>query len=246
MPGCINQIQHVLTTVGGREGQSDGLRFDRDAPFPLDVHPVEVLGAHRAVVDNAGDLQHPIGQGRLAVVDMGDDAEVSDGSRIGVPGADRRPLAWRAQRWMGGSRQPLAGTVGATGPSGTVGATRGCPRVRVLLCGCRSLWRTTRRSTTTRRSSTTRVEGTSVANIQSKKRIRTNEKARLRNKDVKSSLKTAIRKFREAADAGDATAAAAFAREANRALDKAASKRVIHQNQAANRKSAISKRVAAL
>ena len=86
-----------------------------------------------------------------------------------------------------------------------------------------------------------------MANIQSqKKRIRTNEKARLRNKDVKSSLKTAVRKFREAADAGDATAAAALAREANRALDKAASKGVIHQNQASNRKSAISKRVAAL
>ena len=86
-----------------------------------------------------------------------------------------------------------------------------------------------------------------MANIQSqKKRIRTNEKARLRNKDVKSSLKTAVRKFREAADAGDATAAAALAREANRALDKAASKGVIHLNQAANRKSAISKRVAAL
>ena len=86
-----------------------------------------------------------------------------------------------------------------------------------------------------------------MANIQSqKKRIRTNEKARLRNKDAKSSLKTAIRKFREAADAGDATAAAALAREANRALDKAASKGGIHQNQAANRKSAISKRVAAL
>ena len=86
-----------------------------------------------------------------------------------------------------------------------------------------------------------------MANIKSqKKRIRTNEKARLRNKDVKSSLKTTVRKFREAADAGDATAVAALAREANRALDKAASKGVIHQNQAANRKSAISKRVAAL
>ena len=60
-----------------------------------------------------------------------------------------------------------------------------------------------------------------MANIQSqKKRIRTNEKARLRNKDVKSSLKTAVRKFREAADAGDATAAAALAREANRALTR--------------------------
>jgi small subunit ribosomal protein S20 len=86
-----------------------------------------------------------------------------------------------------------------------------------------------------------------VANIKSqKKRIRTNEKARLRNKDVKSSVKTAVRKFREAADAGDSAAATALAREATRALDKAASKGVIHKNQAANRKSSISKRAAAL
>ena len=86
-----------------------------------------------------------------------------------------------------------------------------------------------------------------MANIKSqKKRIITNEKARLRNKDVKSSLKTLVRKFREAAEAGDAAAATALAREANRALDKAASKGVIHKNQAANRKAAISKRAAAL
>ena len=86
-----------------------------------------------------------------------------------------------------------------------------------------------------------------MANIKSqKKRIRTNEKARLRNKDVKSSVKTAVRKFREAADAGDAAAATALAREATRALDKAASKGVIHKNQAANRKSSISKRAATL
>lgn len=86
-----------------------------------------------------------------------------------------------------------------------------------------------------------------MANIKSqKKRIITNEKARLRNKDVKSSLKTVVRKFREAAEAGDAAAATALAREANRALDKAASKGVIHKNQAANRKAAISKRAAAL
>jgi small subunit ribosomal protein S20 len=86
-----------------------------------------------------------------------------------------------------------------------------------------------------------------VANIKSqKKRILTNEKARLRNKSVKSSLKTAIRKFREAAAAGDADRAAELAREAGRKLDKAASKGVIHHNQAANRKSAIFKRAGSL
>jgi small subunit ribosomal protein S20 len=86
-----------------------------------------------------------------------------------------------------------------------------------------------------------------VANIKSQiKRNKTNEKARLRNKSVKSALKTAVRKFREAADAGDAAAATDALRTASRQLDKAASKGVIHANQAANRKSAMAKRAAAL
>ena len=86
-----------------------------------------------------------------------------------------------------------------------------------------------------------------MANIKSQiKRNRTNEKARLRNKSVKSSLKTSVRKFHAAAEAGDAEQAAALAREAGKALDKAVSKGVIHANQAANRKSAIDKKVAAL
>ena len=83
-----------------------------------------------------------------------------------------------------------------------------------------------------------------MANIKSqKKRNRQNEKARLRNQSVRSSLKTAIRKFREAAEAGDLEKATAAQRAAARALDKASSKGVIHKNQAANRKSAIAKRL---
>jgi len=86
-----------------------------------------------------------------------------------------------------------------------------------------------------------------VANIKSQiKRIGTNEKARLRNKAVKSSLKTSVRRFREAADAGDAAKASELLRAASRQLDKAASKGIIHANQAANRKSALAKRAAAL
>jgi small subunit ribosomal protein S20 len=86
-----------------------------------------------------------------------------------------------------------------------------------------------------------------VANIKSqKKRNLTNEKARLRNKSVKSSLKTSARRFQEAADAGDAEKATAAAREATRQLDKAVSKGVIHKNQAANRKSAIASKASSL
>src|SRR3712207_8427505 len=55
--------------------------------------------------------------------------------------------------------------------------------------------------------------------------------ARLRNKSVKSALKTAVRRFREAADAGDRDTALTALRDASRALDKAASKGVIHANQ---------------
>lgn len=86
-----------------------------------------------------------------------------------------------------------------------------------------------------------------MANIKSQiKRNGTNEAARLRNKSVKSSLKTAVRRFHEAAQAGDVAAAEQAARHAGRALDKAASKGVIHKNQAANRKSAIARRAAEL
>ncbi|KIF74379.1 30S ribosomal protein S20 [Streptomyces sp. 150FB] len=86
-----------------------------------------------------------------------------------------------------------------------------------------------------------------MANIKSQiKRNKTNEKARLRNKSVKSSLKTAIRKAREAAAAGDVEKATAAAREASRQLDKAASKGVIHKNAAANKKSAMASQVATL
>ena len=86
-----------------------------------------------------------------------------------------------------------------------------------------------------------------MANIKSQiKRIKQNEKRHQRNKAVKSGLKTAVRKFREAADAGDKDNAATLAREAGRKLDKAVSTGVIHKNQAANRKSAMFKKAASL
>ena len=86
-----------------------------------------------------------------------------------------------------------------------------------------------------------------MANIKSQlKRIKTNEKARQRNVAVKSALKTAVRRFRTASESGDAEAAAAALQVASKALDKAASKGVIHKNQAANRKSGMAKQAAGL
>jgi small subunit ribosomal protein S20 len=81
-----------------------------------------------------------------------------------------------------------------------------------------------------------------VANIKSQiKRNATNEKRRLRNKAVKSELKTLVRAFREATASGDADTVSKALKVASRKLDKAVSKGVIHKNQAANRKSAMAK-----
>ena len=86
-----------------------------------------------------------------------------------------------------------------------------------------------------------------MANIKSQiKRNKQNETRRQRNQAVKSRLKTAVRRFRELSEAGDKDAAVVAGRDAMKALDKAASKGVIHANQAANRKSSIAKKAASL
>ena len=83
-----------------------------------------------------------------------------------------------------------------------------------------------------------------MANIKSqKKRVLTNAKRTERNRAYKSELRTWIRKFRAAAEAGDATAAQDALQTASKKLDKAVSKGVIHKNQAANKKSAMAKQL---
>ena len=84
-----------------------------------------------------------------------------------------------------------------------------------------------------------------MANIKSQiKRVKTNEKARLRNKSVSSSIKTAVRRFRDAVKAGDSAAITTELRTASQALDVAVSKGVIHKNAAANKKSSMAKAAA--
>lgn len=81
-----------------------------------------------------------------------------------------------------------------------------------------------------------------MANIKSqKKRIVTNERRRMRNRAVKSELKTAVKAVHTAVKAGDKDAALKAAAHASRLLDKAASKGIIHKNQASNRKSGVAK-----
>ena len=84
-----------------------------------------------------------------------------------------------------------------------------------------------------------------MANIKSQiKRIKTNEKARLRNKSVRSSIKTAVRKYRDAVAAGDAAIISTELRSASKALDVAVAKGVLHKNTAANKKSSMAKAAA--
>ena len=86
-----------------------------------------------------------------------------------------------------------------------------------------------------------------MANIKSqKKRIKTNEKRRVRNQAYRTELKTLVRKTREAIAEGDVEVATDALKAASRKLDKAVSKGVIHKNQAANRKSKLAVQVAAL
>ncbi|MDZ7578170.1 MAG: 30S ribosomal protein S20 [Candidatus Nanopelagicales bacterium] len=86
-----------------------------------------------------------------------------------------------------------------------------------------------------------------MANIKSQiKRNLTNEKARQRNKSIRSALKTSVLRFREALASGDSAKALDAARSAGRQMDKAASKGVIHKNRAASHKSAMFSRASNL
>lgn len=83
-----------------------------------------------------------------------------------------------------------------------------------------------------------------MANIkQQQKRVKTNEKRRLRNKSIRSAVRTEIRKFRAAIESGDKEAAEAQLRIASRALDKSVTKGVFHRNNAANKKSKMARAV---
>jgi small subunit ribosomal protein S20 len=82
-----------------------------------------------------------------------------------------------------------------------------------------------------------------VANIRSQiKRNRQNERRRLRNKAVRSEMKTRVKNAVGAAEAGDDTSTEAL-RQAVKRIDKAAAKGVIHKNEASRRKSRLVRRL---
>ena len=87
--GGVHQVQLVGLTVACGVAEADGLGLDGDPALALNVHVIKDLLAHLAVRQPAGGLDQPVGEGRLAMVDVGDNAEVADVGEIGHP----RPLA---------------------------------------------------------------------------------------------------------------------------------------------------------
>jgi hypothetical protein len=77
------------------ERQPHGLALDGDAALALDVHPVQVLRPHLPLPHHAGELEHPVRQRGLAVVDVRDDAEVPDDLQWGIPVRRRPPAGGR-------------------------------------------------------------------------------------------------------------------------------------------------------
>jgi small subunit ribosomal protein S20 len=86
-----------------------------------------------------------------------------------------------------------------------------------------------------------------LANIKSAiKRNKQNEKRRIRNRVIRGSARTAVKKARTVLSGSDSVAARQAAMEAISVLDKAAEKGVLHKNNAARRKSRLMRRLAAL
>ena len=81
--GGVDQIQGVALPVGGGVVQPDRAGFDGDAPLPLQIHIVQKLALHLALLHRPAQLNEPVGQGGFSVVDVGNDAEISDFTLIG-------------------------------------------------------------------------------------------------------------------------------------------------------------------
>ena len=91
--GRVDQVEAVEQAVGRRVLQAHGARLDRDALLALKVHGVEDLARHLPGIDRVGELEEPVRERGLAVVDVGDDREVAqailgDGHERGLYGTD--------------------------------------------------------------------------------------------------------------------------------------------------------------
>ena len=80
--GSVDQVQHVLLAIVGGIVDADRVGLDGDSAFPLDIHAVEQLFLHVAILDRSGLLNEPVSKGGFAMVDMRDDGEIADMSEV--------------------------------------------------------------------------------------------------------------------------------------------------------------------
>ena len=74
----VDEVQHVVFAGERAVVQRDRLALDRDPALPLDVHVVQKLVLELTFGHPSRELDQSIGQRRLAMVDVGDDAEIAD------------------------------------------------------------------------------------------------------------------------------------------------------------------------
>src|SRR5690606_3439348 len=123
--GRIDEIEDVLLAVAGAVGQPHGLKFDGDTPLAFQLQAVQNLLLHLPLGQPARAFQKAIGQRRLAVVDVGDDAEIADACLLHGPIIAK------------------AGGYGITSSIGSAGAPRPGSRTRTRPAGRRTvgLWK---------------------------------------------------------------------------------------------------------
>ena len=96
----VDEVEDEVLAVAGAVAKPDGLRLDRDAALALDVHRIEHLRGHLARFQATAAFDQPVGQCRLAVVDMRHDGEVADAGEVGhvisCQGAQRSPMCGAA------------------------------------------------------------------------------------------------------------------------------------------------------
>ena len=78
MTGGVDEVQDIFLPVLRAMGHPDGLGLDRDPALPFEVHLVQKLIDLLPIRKGAGDLEEPVRQGRLPVVDVGDDGKIAD------------------------------------------------------------------------------------------------------------------------------------------------------------------------
>ena len=78
MTGRVDQVEQIIVAVLRVVDHADRVALDGDAALALEVHRVEHLLAHLLARERAGGFEQPVGERRLAVVDVRDDAEIPD------------------------------------------------------------------------------------------------------------------------------------------------------------------------